>query len=288
MRAAALLSLLASLGCTQGPSTAARADPAHLEAMHREHAHDAPTASGAVQPPRVPVVATGVDYDIGEGRSARGYYARPRDAAADAALPAVLVIHEWWGLNDNVRAMARRLAGEGYQVLAVDLYDRRVAATPEEARAAMGAVMANPAAGVDNLRGGSAYLRAVHGAPRMGVLGWCFGGGWALEAALALPEAVDAAVMYYGRVVTGGERLARLDAPLLGHFGGADNGIPLDGVRAMEAALRALPRDVTVHVYEGAGHAFANPSGQRYDAAAAELAWGRTTAFLAMHLRPGG
>lgn len=89
-------------------------------------------------------------------------------------------------------------------------------------------------------------------------------------------------------MVTEGERLARLGAPLLGRFGGADNGIPLDGVRAMEAALRALPREVTVHVYAGAGHAFANPSGQHYDAAAAELAWRRTTAFLAMHLRPGG
>lgn len=290
MRTRTLLPLLTLLGCARAAATAAAApaDRAHLDAMHREHAHDAPDASAAVQAPRVPVTAAELSYGAVEGRDARGYYARPTAAPADAPLPALLVIHEWWGLNDNVRAMARRFAGEGYQVLAVDLYDGRVAATPDDARAAMGAVMADPARGVAHLRTGSAFLRDARRATRMGVLGWCFGGGWSLEAALALPESVDAAVMYYGRAVTDRDRLARLDAPLLGHFGGADTGIPLDGVRAMEAALRGLGRDATVHVYEGAGHAFANPSGQRYDAAAAELAWARTTEFLARHLRPGG
>ena len=149
----------------------------------------------------------------------------------------------------------------------------------------MGEAMASPDAGVANLRAGATFLREAQRAPKLGVVGWCFGGGWSLQAALALPERVDAAVMYYGRVVTDGDRLARLDAPLLGHFGGADTGIPLDGVRAIEAALRERRRDVTVHVYEGAGHAFANPSGQSFLADAAALAWQRTTAFFARHLR---
>ncbi|MFO0630387.1 MAG: dienelactone hydrolase family protein [Polyangiales bacterium] len=260
------------------------ADRAHLAAMHRAHALDTPAANDAAAAPRVPVTAGDARYGEGDV-AATGYFARP--AGDERALPGLLVVHEWWGLNDNVRAMARRFAGEGYQVLAVDLYDARVATNADEARAAMGAVMARPARGVANLRAAAAFLRDARHAPRLGVVGWCFGGGGSLEAALTLPEAVDAAVMYYGRVVTDEARLARLDAPLLGHFGGADTGIPLDGVRAMEAALRGLGRDVTVHVYEGAGHAFANPSGPRYEPAAAALAWTRTAAFFARHLQGG-
>lgn len=276
---------LAFLGCARGAAVTSP-DRAHLDAMHRAHAHETPTASAAAEEaPRVPVTVAEVAYGAVEGRELRGYYARPASDEGAAPRPAILVIHEWWGLNDNVKAMARRFAGEGYQVLAVDLYDGHVATTPGAAREAMGAAMAQPERGVANLRAGSAYLRDTQRAPRMGVVGWCFGGGWSLETALRAPEVVDAAVMYYGRVVTDGDRLARLDAPLLGHFGGADTGIPLDGVRAMEAALRERGRDVTVHVYEGAGHAFANPSGQSFRADAAALAWQRTTAFFARHLR---
>lgn len=283
MRAPTLTLLPLLVACARAaapPATAA----SHLDAMSREHARDTPAANDAAQAPRQEVRAEDVVYGDVEGAPARGYYARPA-AESDAPRPAILVVHEWWGLNDNVRMMVRRLAGEGYQVLAVDMYGR-VASTPEEARAAMGEVVARPERGVAHLRAGSAFLRDAKRAPRMGVLGWCFGGGWSLEAALTLPERVDAAVMYYGRVVGDRERLARLDAPLLGHFGGEDQGIPLAGVRAMEATLRELGRDVSVHVYEGAGHAFANPSGQRYQAEAAERAWRRTTEFFARHLGP--
>lgn len=274
----ALLSLCAS--CAAGTSTA---DRAHLQAMMREHAHETPTANASNQPPRQEVTAEEVVYGTVEGRPATGYFARPAHAADGAALPGIVVVHEWWGLNDNVRMMTRRLAGEGHQVLAVDMYGR-VASTPEQAREYMGAVMANPELGVAHLRAATAFLQDGRRAPRLGVVGWCFGGGWSLQAALRLPERIDAAVMYYGRVVTDRAQLAPLDAPLLGLFGAEDQGIPVAGVREMETALRASGKDVTVVVYPGAGHAFANPSGQSYRADAADDAWRRTTEFFARHL----
>lgn len=285
-RPAALLAAVAiAAACARRPPPVGAADRAHLDAMAREHAGEAPTANGSAQTPRQEVSAEEVVYGAVGGRPARGYLARPARAVAGERLPGVVVIHEWWGLNDNVRMMTRRLAGEGYLALAVDLYGGRVATTPEEARAAMGEVMARPDAGAEHLRAGADFLRDGRGAPRLGIVGWCFGGGWALEGALRMPGRVDAAVMYYGRVVADRERLARLDAPLLGLFGGADRGIPLEGVRQMEAALRELGKPATVHVYEGAGHAFANPSGPAYRADVAEDAWRRTTEFLARHLR---
>ena len=102
---------------------------------------------------------------------------------------------------------------------------------------------------------------------------------------MLLPGELDAAVIYYGRVVTDRERLATLTAPILGHFGSEDQGIPIDGVREFEKALAELGKDGRIHVYEGADHAFGNPSGTRYDAAAAEAAWERTLGFFAETLK---
>jgi carboxymethylenebutenolidase len=181
--------------------------------------------------------------------------------------------------------MARRLASEGYVTLAVDLYGGRSAATPDEARALMQESLTQGEALMSSMDQALTHLRVVQGAPRVGVVGWCFGGGWSLETALAHPRAVDAAVMYYGRVITDEGRLAALEAPLLGHFGATDSSIPVADVRTMESALDRLGKDVEVNIYEGAGHAFANPSGQAYVEMAAEMAWGRTLAFFERHLR---
>ena len=283
-RRPALVAALALAACASRAPAPTAADRGHLDAMSHAHAYETPTANGAEQPPRQEVSAEEVAYGTADGRPLRGYYARPAHAAASERLPGVVVIHEWWGLNDNVRMMTRRLAGEGYQALAVDLYGS-VATTPEQARALMGEVMAAPARGVTNLEAATAFLQDSHGAPRLGVVGWCFGGGWSLQAALRMPARIDAAVMFYGRVVTDRAQLGALDAPLLGLFGEDDTGIPMAGVREMESALRELHKDVTVQVYPGAGHAFANPSGQSYRPEAAEDAWRRVTAFFARHLQ---
>lgn len=286
--AAALVLATASAALAQqqpAPGAPSATDAAHLDAMSREHAGHSPVASGATAPaPQQEVTTQEVVYGTAGGKEVRGFLARPRRGPRNA--PAVVLIHEWWGLNDNIKQMARRLAGEGYQVLAVDMYGGRVAADGQQARALMGEVMGNTATGAANLRSAAEYLRG-RGATKLGVMGWCFGGGWTLQSALFMPEQVDAAVMYYGRLVMERERLANLDAPLLGLFGAADRGIPVEQVRQMEATLRELGKDVTVQIYEGADHAFANPSGQAYNGAAAEDAWRRTTEFLARHLKGG-
>jgi carboxymethylenebutenolidase len=200
-------------------------------------------------------------------------------------LPGLIVIHEWWGLNDNIKAMARRLAGEGFVVLAVDLYDGEVAETPNAAQALMAHVTAAPQAALDNLKQAYAYLDRYALAPRVASLGWCLGGTWSLQAALSLPTELDAMVMYYGQVVADEAQLATLKMPVLGLFGAEDASIPVASVQVFRAALNRLGKDADVRIYTGVGHAFANPSGGTYDAEAAEDAWQRTIAFLNRTMR---
>ncbi len=282
-------SFLLLAGCArQSTPGATPADAAHTEAMAREHAGDAPVANASAMEPAQQVSTQEVVYGTVNGQPLRGYLARPASAPA-GTLPAVIVIHEWWGLNDNIRMMARRLAGEGYTALAVDMYGGEVATDPQQARALMTSVMNNREAGVENLEAAAGYLQREWSAERIGTIGWCFGGGWSLNAGLAMPGAVDAVVMYYGQPVTEPERLRQLDAPLLGLFGAEDQGIPPAQVREMEAALQRLGKDATIRFYEGAGHAFANPSGNAFQPEAAADAWQRTVAFLNEHLKqPGG
>jgi len=270
-------------------SLAGGGDPAtdeeYARRMAAEHTADSPTASGAATAdPAAAVEETEVSYATVDGKPVRGFLARPA-AGADKA-PAIIVIHEWWGLNDNIRSMARRLAGEGYTALAVDLYAGRVAEDPQDARRYMGETMEQPGNAEDNLRQAYRYLTSELGASRAGVIGWCFGGGWSLRTALLLPTEIDATVIYYGRLVTDRDQLATLDAPVLGIFGGADQGIPVDTVRQFESALESLDKEASIHVYDGAGHAFANPSGTRYVAAAAEDAWKKTLDFFEENLQP--
>ncbi|MCA9681394.1 MAG: dienelactone hydrolase family protein, partial [Myxococcales bacterium] len=136
----------------------------------------------------------------------------------------------------------------------------------------------------DNLRQAIGWLRG-RGATRIGVIGWCFGGGWSLAAALANPQEVDAAVIYYGHLVTDREELSRLRAPVLGIFGELDNGIPVATVREFESVLAELGKEASIHVYPGADHAFANPSSANYDQASAGDAWEHVRAFLARELK---
>ena len=254
--------------------------------MREQHDGDAPSATGATSSAdAADVVVERVVYGTVDGTTLTGTLARPAGLRPDAPAPGVVVIHEWWGLNENVEDMARRLAGEGYAALAVDLYGGEVAATPDEAMSTMRAAMADEAALTANLEAATDFLVSRQSAPRVGVIGWCFGGMWSLRAALAQPTRLDAAVVYYGRPVTDPARLAALgDVPVLAFFGGDDSSIPQDTVRAFDAALAEAGVPHEVEVYPGAGHAFANPSGQAYVPEAAEDAWRRTTAFFADHL----
>jgi carboxymethylenebutenolidase len=275
--------LLASFCLTLLPLCAWADDDDYADRMAAEHQHDDTSPSPAAQKaPARPISEARVAYATLDGKAVEGFLAKPEGAVQGA--PAVILIHEWWGLNENIESVARQLAAEGYAALAVDLYEGAKAAKPEEARALMQAASGRAPVLLENLRQAAAYLRG-QGSTRVGVVGWCFGGGWSLQAALAQPTAIDAAVIYYGRVETDPTKLAPLAAPVLGIFGALDKGIPVDGVRQFEAALKTAGKSAEIHVYENADHAFANPSGTRYQKEAAEDAWAKTLAFFAKTLK---
>jgi carboxymethylenebutenolidase len=263
--------------------TACAARDDSLARVAAEHAGDKPVpAAAAAGPPAKDVLTQTVTYGHEGATKLQGFIAWPE--AAEQAPPAVIVIHEWWGLNDNIREMARKLATEGYVALAVDLYGGQTAETPEKAGALIGQALSNEAAVERNLQQAYEFLDTNAQAPRIGSIGWCVGGYVSLEAALLLPE-LDATVIYYGELVQDRERLARLNAPLLGIFGGKDDSIPVAEVEKFEQTLHSLGKSIEVHIYYDSNHAFANPSGTRYDADAASDAWKRTLAFLDAHLK---
>ncbi len=272
--------LLAALAAPAGAQQVAMTDD-DAARMHALHEHDAPVPSGAVQPPRAEVVSDTVIYGTVDGKTLTGFRSRPKNGKKDT--PGIVAVHEWWGLNDNIRAVTERLAGEGYVALAVDLYGGRVAATPDSATALMRAASSNVVGNRANLSAAIDYLRA-QGAKKVGTIGWCFGGGWSLQAGLVGGSKVQAVIMYYGRPITDPAQLQELQAPLLGLFGSQDGGIPADSVKAMAAVLDRLGKTETVEFFD-AGHGFANPSGRNYNAAAAEAAWKRSTEFFAHYLK---
>lgn len=285
------IAALLLIGCGGGEDGSSPA-----EEMAEGHEGDTPTATEAAREPAAPVDGKTVAYGEWDGNDASGYLAVPsnpdsvlrahsRDPSS-AHLPGLIVIHEWWGLNKNIRTTTRRLAGEGYRALAVDLYDDSTATTPEEAQALMSRVTDNQDRLMAHIQAADAYLRTEGNAPRVGVIGWCFGGGMTFQAVADRPTALDAAVVYYGSpAAVTGDVLGRMTTPVLAHFGRRDEVVSMDQVEAFRNRL--TDGDVSVQIYEyDAGHAFANPSGESYDRGAANTAWSRTTDFLEMHLHP--
>jgi carboxymethylenebutenolidase len=282
--AVALLAALVLPACTRGTAVS-EDDAATLARTAEAHAHDTPVATpAATTPPRVAVTGANVVYATVGGKPVTGYLARPKGSDRKK-LPALIVIHEWWGLNANVRDEAERLAGEGYVALAVDLYQGVTADAPPAAMKLSRGLTENPGPAEDNLKQAYAYLTQDLRAPRVGTIGWCLGGRWSFRTAQLFPADVDATVIYYGSVKADDADVAKLRMPVLGLFGSKDRVVPLPMVQAFETQAQRLGRDVTIKVYEGADHAFANPSGTAYDAPAAEDAWARTTAFLAANLK---
>ncbi len=211
-----------------------------------------------------------------------GYFVAPSDMFEP--LPAVIMIHEWWGLNDHVRAAADRLAAEGYIVLAVDLFGGETATTASAARELMLKVVEDPEAANQNIRSAYEFVSATAGAPSVAALGWRFGGTWSLNTAMLFPDELDAAVIYYGQVTDDEDRLRPVGAPILGLFAENDISIKAESVKAFEGALQRLRKNYEIHVYDDAQQGFANASADSYDPAAAEDAWLRTLAFLRSHL----
>ncbi len=258
-------------------------DITHSMMMEHQGERPIPTAIALVEPSQ-PVTVGTVDYATVDRQTVTGYFAQP-ETNTDS-LPGLIIIHEWWGLNENIEAMARRLAGEGYKVLAVDLYNGQTGNSPDEARALVQTVSQNPNPAKDNLQQAYEYLINEQKATKVGVMGWCFGGSWSLRTALLLPQKLAAAVIYYGGQISefDSSQLQTLQMPILGIFGADDQSIPVSAVRQFEANLNQLGKDANILIYENAGHAFANPSGERYVPEAAEAAWSETIAFLAQNL----
>jgi len=205
--------------------------------------------------------------------------------AGKGPFPALVVIHEWWGLNDWVKEQASKLADQGYVALAVDLYRGKVATTPEMAHEIMRGVPEDRAK--RDLHAAVEFLKSQPNVrkDRIGSIGWCMGGGYSLDVALQEPD-LAATVINYGHLATDSDALKKINAPILGIFGAQDRGIAPDDVRKFEQALKQLGKKVDIKIYDDAGHAFENPNNKDgYRPADAADAWRRTVDFLAATMK---
>ena len=244
-----------------------------------------PLASVLADPKLARAAAAGlqdVAIDVPGHGQAKAALALP---AAESA-PAVMLIHEWWGLNDQIKTVAAELAQLGYVALAIDLFDGKVATTPDAARAQVQGMQDEKGRAICGAWLTWLETAKVDGTARangkLATLGWCFGGGWSLQASLVHP--VDGTVIYYGRVGGTPEELKALKGPVQGHFAEKDQFITRSMVTAWTRSMDMAGQSYEVFWYD-ADHAFANPTGSRYDEPDARLAWGRTTEFLDFTMR---
>ena len=219
-----------------------------------------------------------------------GYLVYPEpsnNAQQQERLPAVIMIHEWFGLNEHIKSQADLLANEGYAVLAVDLYRGEVATDSDRARELASSVRSNSASAIDNLQSAVSYLKSLEivDDSKVASLGWCFGGDWSLQLALNSSEnPLAATIVYYGRPVTDTASLSSISWPILGIFGDQDQAIPVESVKQFASALNASSITNEIYLYENVGHAFANPSGDNYASKETADAWQKTIGFLRTHL----
>ena len=205
--------------------------------------------------------------------------------AGKGPFPALIVIHEYWGLNDWVKEQASKFADQGYVALAIDLYRGKVADNPDLAHELMRGVPEDRAS--RDLHAAFTYLatQANVKKDRMGSIGWCMGGGYSLRVAILEPT-LAADVINYGPLITDPAELKKINAPILGMFGGQDRGITPDDVKKFQQALTQLGKKVETKIYPDAGHAFENPNNkQGYRPDDAADAWKRTVDFLAGTLK---
>jgi carboxymethylenebutenolidase len=224
-------------------------------------------------------------YKRPDGKSVNGYLAEP---AGGGKAPGVVVIQEWWGLNDQIKGVAERLAKVGYRALVPDLYRGKATLDAKEAEHLMSGLNFGDAAGQD-VRGAVQHLKAS-GSARAGVTGFCMGGALTLLAAVNAPEA-DACVAWYGFPPLEYVDASKIKAPLMGHYATEDQFFPIAKVDELEKKLREAKVKFEFHRYS-AKHAFANEQANErklppleYNAQAAELAWKRTLEFFGRQLK---
>ncbi|MFL5444431.1 MAG: dienelactone hydrolase family protein [Myxococcales bacterium] len=211
------------------------------------------------------------------GKTAKAYTAKPKGEIKGA----ILVLHEWWGLNDWVKHQADELANLGYLALAVDLYKGKVASDPQTAQKLMGSK--DEKWGDEVEEAGLEWLHKNASGKKVATIGWCMGGGESLNSTLHDPKDVDATIMYYGMPVTDVAKLKTMKGPILGIWANQDGWITPDKVKQFDQALTEAGIQHEFHAYD-ADHAFANPSGGKYNPPAAKDAWAKTKDFLAKNL----
>jgi carboxymethylenebutenolidase len=223
--------------------------------------------------------------------SSSGYLVYPSTANNTAIttgskkLPAVIMIHEFWGLNDNMKGMANNLAKQaGYVVLAVDLFKGQSTKDPNQAMQLVKSARSNQQEAIANLQSAEKYVGSLPfvDSSKIASIGWCFGGGESLQLALHSEQhPLAATILYYGTpLVTDKQELLKIKWPVLGIFGDHDQAIPLPNIQQFKAALDADGITNEIHIYKGLGHAFANPSGANYAPKETADAWQKTLEFL--------
>jgi len=215
-----------------------------------------------------------------DGETISGFLVTPE---GKGPFPAIIVIQEWWGLNDQIKNKAKYLAKEGYVTLAVDLYRGKVTTDPEEAHELLRGLPEDRA--VRDLISAVSYLKTLPNVKKdkIGSIGWCMGGGYSLSLAINSPD-ITACVIYYGRLITDKDQLRRTNASVIGFFGEEDRGIPPSSVNAFEEDMKTLGKNVSVYIYPGAGHAFANEEKPSYNPKAAKDSWEKTLSFFSQKL----
>lgn len=214
--------------------------------------------------------------DINYFNDTIGFYAQPNE---DGEFEGVVMIHEWWGLNEHIKEQAKILASHGYRVLAVDLFNS-VAENREQAMTQVQSLDQQVA--LENMSSAIEYLKS-RGSTKVASLGWCFGGAQSLQ--VSLNQNLDATIIYYGNLVTDSQQLSGLKSPVLGIFGDEDTSIPVENVNQFESELNNLNIQNDINIYQGVGHAFANPSGSNYAPEQTLDAWNKTLEFLEQNLQ---
>lgn len=243
---------------------------------------DEPTEEGenAVAETMEGLITEDVEYADADGETLMGYLARPD---SEEALPGIVVLQEWWGLNEHIKDVTRRFAEQGYVALAPDLYKGVVATEPDEARKLVMELDMEEAVREIQRAIGFLLEQDYVGGENAGIVGFCMGGRLVLMTAIQA-ENLGAAIAFYGSPLEP-DQAAAVNAPLLGLYGSEDGGIPVDAVMTMGDALTDADIEHEIHVYEGAQHAFFNDTRESsYDAEAAADAWERALSWFSTHL----